>query len=128
MIREILGVENVRLEQGSLLKKGLISPAVYEERMAELDQQFPDLDLMLDQYVKQLEVIDRDYSEKNPWIKLYTQIEMSPLEYVDWMVMERRIRQIRLTDASHMEIELEKLEYREPFPEEIFQSEVKAEG
>ena len=34
--------------------------------------------------------------------------------------MVRRIRQIRITDLSHMEIDLEKLEFRKLFPDKVF--------
>ena len=121
-IKEILDVENERIEQARLLKKNLISREVYEKRMAELESSVPELDASLEELVLQLETVDRDYSEKNPWIKLYTKIELMPLERADWFVINRRIGKVRIYDAGNMEFELLSQEYRDMFPPYVFDS------
>ena len=119
-IQTISRLEQERINQTKQMQEGLITPLVYEERIKELQPEMQEADQRLDACVSKLKELERDYSDKNPWIHLYTKIELLPLPHADWAVMVRRIRQIRITDLSHMEIDLEKLEYRKLFPEKVF--------
>lgn len=104
--------ENLLLYQN--MKAGIISEEEYEKQKAQHMHLFELDDEILQQYMEQMEEIEKCFSKDNPWIRLFSEMEM-PVELKREHI-KKWIDRIEIVRCEYVEIRFKHSEWREKLP------------
>lgn len=121
IFRKMLEVEGRNLPLYQAMRAGHISEEEYEIQKAQNIHKFAEYDEMLQQYLEQLEDVEKCYSGKNPWIVLFAKAELP--EEVKREEVKKWIDRIDCIKYEYVEICFKYQEWKEKFPRKWFEEE-----
>jgi len=116
ILSEVSAVEGEKLDAYKKWQDGIISEADYRTVQADCDVRHEDLDNRIDSIIESVNEIEKIYSDKNPWIRMFRRIdENTELTKVN---MKKILDNLYVYRFERVEIVPKELEWKNKLPSE----------
>lgn len=121
VFRRMTELEEENLFLFQKFRDGNISEEAYEKGKDKNLSEFELKDQLLQQYIKQMEEVEKCFSPENPWIKLFCEIDIP--EELKREHVKKWIERIETVQFKTVEIRFKHWEWKERFPKQWLEEE-----